>query len=55
MQFTRLRNIALSENLRRLPVALYAVTSFPVLLAIALVLMLVFGILGFLFLVAWAL
>ncbi len=55
VQFTRLRDIALSENLRRLPVALYAVTSFPVLLAIAVVLMLVFGILGFLFLVAWAL
>jgi hypothetical protein len=55
VQFTRLRNIALTENLRRLPVALYAVTSFPALLAIALVLMLVFGILGFLFLVAWAL
>jgi hypothetical protein len=55
VQFTRLRDIALSANLRRLPVALYAVTSFPALLAIAVVLMLVFGILGFLFLVAWAL
>jgi hypothetical protein len=56
VQFTRLRNLALgTENLRRLPVALYAVTSFPALLAIAVVLMLVFGILGFLFLVAWAL
>ena len=56
VQFTRLRNIALNtENLRSLPVALYAVTSFPGLLAIAVVLMFVFGILGFLFLVAWAL
>lgn len=55
VQFTRLRDIALAENLRRLPVALYAVTSFPALLAVAVVLMLVFGILGFLFLVAWAL
>ena len=55
VQFTRLRNIALDTgNLRRLPVALHAVTTFPVLLAIALVLMLVFGILGFLFLIAWA-
>jgi hypothetical protein len=56
VQFSRLRTIALrTENLRSLPGALRAVTTFPGLLAIALVLMLVFGVLGFLFLIAWAL
>jgi hypothetical protein len=55
VQFSRLRTLALgTENLRRLPDALRAVTTFPVLLAVALVLMLVFGVLGFLFLIAWA-
>jgi hypothetical protein len=55
VQFSRLRSIALStENLRSLPSALRAVTTFPALLLVALVLMLVFGILGFLFLIAWA-
>lgn len=55
VQFSRLRTIALTEHLRSLPRALRAVTTFPGLLAIALILMLVFGILGFLFLIAWAL
>jgi hypothetical protein len=56
VQFSRLRAIALNtENLRSLPGALRAVTTFPALLAIALVLMVVFGVLGFLFLIAWAL
>jgi hypothetical protein len=56
VQFSRLRSIALTtENLRSLPRALRTVTTFPILLLVAVVLMLVFGILGFLFLIAWAL
>ncbi len=55
-QFTRLRRVALSTaDLRTLPAALRAVTLFPALLAIAILFSLVFAVLGFLFLVAWAL
>ncbi len=55
-QFTRLRTIAIDAgDLRQLPGALRAVTTYPWLLAIALLLCLVFAILGFLFLVALAL
>jgi hypothetical protein len=55
-QFTRLRTIAIDAgDLRELPGALRAVTLFPALLGIALLLCLVFAILGFLFLVALAL
>lgn len=55
-QFTRLRNVALVDGgLRFLPSALRAVTTFPWLLVLALLLCIVFGILGFLFLVAWML
>ena len=55
-QFTRLRQTALSAgDLGTLPSALHAVTTFPLLLLWSVVLMLVFGVLGFLFLVAWVL
>ena len=43
------------QGLRTLPGALRAVTTFPILLGISIVLMLVFAVLGFLFLVAWVL
>jgi hypothetical protein len=53
-QFSRLRQASLTAtDLRNLPGALHAVVSFPWLLLTALVLMLVFGVLGFLFLIAW--
>ena len=53
-QFSRLRQTALTaSDLRQLPGALRAVTTFPWLLLIAVVLTLVFGVLGFLFLIAW--
>jgi hypothetical protein len=53
-QFSRLRQQTLTaSDLRQLPGALRAVTTFPWLLLIAVVLMLVFGVLGFLFLIAW--
>ena len=53
-QFSRLRQSTLTaSDLRELPGALRAVTMFPWLLLIAIVLMLVFGVLGFLFLIAW--
>jgi hypothetical protein len=53
-QFSRLRQSTLmASDLRQLPGALRAVTTFPWLLLIAIVLMLVFGVLGFLFLIAW--
>ena len=53
-QFTRLRQSTLTaSDLRQLPSALRAVTMFPWLLLIAIVMMLVFGVLGFLFLIAW--
>lgn len=55
-QFSRLRQTALrADDLRSLPGALRAVTTFPILLLWSVVLMLVFGVLGFLFLIAWAL
>ena len=53
-QFTRLRQSTLTaSDLRDLPGALRAVTMFPWLLLTGIVLMLVFGVLGFLFLIAW--
>jgi hypothetical protein len=53
-QFTRLRQTTLTaSDLRELPGALRAITTFPWLLLIAIVLTLVFGVLGFLFLIAW--
>ncbi len=53
-QFYRLRTISLgTTNLRQLPSALYALTSFPALLAIALLLTVVFAVLGFVFLLVW--
>ena len=53
-QFSRLRQSAITaSDLRALPGALRAVTTFPWLLLTAIVLMLVFGVLGFLFLIAW--
>jgi hypothetical protein len=53
-QFSRLRQTTLTaSDLRELPGALRAITTFPWLLLIAIVLMLVFGVLGFLFLIAW--
>lgn len=53
-QFSRLRQTTLTAtDLGALPGALHAVTTFPFLLLVAIVLMLVFGVLGFLFLVAW--
>jgi hypothetical protein len=55
-QFSRLsRTASTTMGLRTLPGALRAVTTFPALLALSVVLVLVFGVLGFLFLVAWAL
>jgi len=53
-QFNRLRQVTVrATDLRRLPAALRTVTTFPALLGIALLGVVVFGILGFLFLVAW--
>jgi hypothetical protein len=53
-QFYRLRTISVgTSNLRQLPAAMYALTSFPVLLAIALMMTLVFAALGFVFLLIW--
>jgi hypothetical protein len=55
-QFSRLRQTTLTaSDLRELPGALRAITTFPLLLLISIVLMLVFGVLGFLFLIAWLL
>jgi hypothetical protein len=52
--FYRLRTISLgTSDLRLLPRAMIAVTSFPGLLALGLLLSLVFGILGFVFLLVW--
>jgi hypothetical protein len=54
-QFNRLRMVSVSyDDLRELPGALRTVTTFPGLLAIALIGVVVFGILGFFFLLAWA-
>jgi hypothetical protein len=53
-QFHRLRTATVKANdLRELPSALTAVTTFPALLGIALLGVVVFGVLGFLFLLAW--
>jgi hypothetical protein len=53
-QFYRLRTISVgTTNLRRLPGALYALTSYPILLGIALLMTLVFAVLGFIFLLVW--
>lgn len=55
-QFGRLRQVTVKANdLRQLPGVLRTVTTFPFLLLVALVGCLVFGVLGFLFLVAWIL
>jgi hypothetical protein len=54
-QFNRLRVVSVNySDMRELPGALRTVTTFPVLLAVALVGVVVFGILGFFFLLAWA-
>jgi hypothetical protein len=53
-QFYRLRTIAVgSTDLRLLPRAMIAVTSFPGLLALSLLLSLVLAFLGFVFLLVW--
>jgi hypothetical protein len=53
-QFDRLRVVSVrAGDLRELPGALRTVTTFPVLLVIALLGIVVFGILGFFFLLAW--
>ncbi len=53
-QFYRLRTISVgTTNLRRLPAALYALTSYPILLGISLLMTLVFAALGFIFLLVW--
>lgn len=53
-QFHRLRTVTVkASDLRELPGAIRAVTTFPWLLALALLGILVFGLLGFLFLLAW--
>ena len=53
-QFSRLRQVSLTAaDVPLVAVALRAVTTFPLLLVVSIVLMLVFGVLGFLFLIAW--
>lgn len=53
-QFSRLRTVTGKANdLRELPSALHALTTFPAMLGVALLGALVFGLLGFLFLLAW--
>jgi len=53
-QFDRLRTVSIKAgDLRELPGALRAVTTFPALLGIALLGVVVFGVLGFLFFIAW--
>ena len=55
-QFSRLRTASAGVGgMRQLPGALLAVTTFPALLLWALVGIVVFGILGFLFMIAWVL
>ena len=55
-QFSRLNQAASTTvGLRTLPGALRAITTFPIMLGISVVLALVFAVLGFLFLVAWVL
>jgi hypothetical protein len=52
--FSRLRTVSISTGgLRRLPGAVNAVTSFPGLLALGLLLSLVLSVLGFVFLLVW--
>jgi hypothetical protein len=52
--FSRLRTVSVSAgDLRRLPGAVTAVTSFPGLLALGLLLSLVLSVLGFVFLLVW--
>ena len=54
-QFDRLRTVSVDAgDLHELPAALTAVATLPLLLAIALLGVVVFGILGFFFLLAWA-
>ena len=53
-QFDRLRTVTFrAGDLRELPGALRPVTTFPWLLGIGLLGVVVFGVLGFLFFVAW--
>jgi hypothetical protein len=53
-QFSRLRQVTVKAgDVGRLPVVLRSLVTLPYLLSIALVGVLVFGILGFLFLIAW--
>ena len=53
-QFNRLRVVSgRASDLRELPGALRAVTTFPLLLLLALLGVVIFGILGFFFLLAW--
>jgi hypothetical protein len=53
-QFHHLRAVTVKANdLRQLPGALTALTTFPALLGIALLGVVVFGLLGFVFLLAW--
>jgi len=53
-QFNRLHTVSVNAaGLRELPGALRAVTTFPLLLLLALLGVVVFGILGFFFLLAW--
>ena len=55
-QFGRLRTVTVrADDLKELPAAMRAVTTFPLLLAVALLGVVVFGILGFVFSVAWIL
>ena len=55
-QFSRLNQAASTTvGLRTLPGALRAITTFPIMLGISIVLALAFAVLGFLFLVAWVL
>jgi hypothetical protein len=52
--FSRLRTVSIGAgDLRRLPGAVTAVTSFPGLLALGLLLSLVLSVLGFVFLLVW--
>jgi hypothetical protein len=53
-QFSRLRTISVgTANLRQLPAAMYALTSYPILLGLALLMTVVFAVLGFVFLLVW--
>ena len=53
-QFSQFQRVVLStDNLRTLPMAVRAVTTFPALLGVSVLFTLVFAILGFLFFIAW--